>query len=185
MTFHNCWQLTYPDNKVHGANMRPIWGRQDPGGPHVGLMNFAIWVVLFINDSIWSLICTIWYLFWLGNVWKWGLFVIPIILAECRYSIAIKRYLWPMELFTINVPILYFRPMWFTWRLRNDRRWLTAFTRSCYESLEPDCYQTLNIGRVIELTLVRATLASVRFTFISPANRWPLERAAAIVNELF
>ena len=32
-----------PDNKAHGANMRPIWGRQDPGGPHVGPMNFAIW----------------------------------------------------------------------------------------------------------------------------------------------
>ena len=25
--------------------MGPIWGRQDPGGPHVGPMNFAIWVV--------------------------------------------------------------------------------------------------------------------------------------------
>ena len=23
--------------------MGPIWGRQDPGGPHVGIMNFAIW----------------------------------------------------------------------------------------------------------------------------------------------
>ena len=33
----------YPDSKVHGANMGPIWGRQDPGGPHVGPMNFAIW----------------------------------------------------------------------------------------------------------------------------------------------
>ena len=32
-----------PDSKVHGANMGPIWGRQDPGGPHVGPMNFAIW----------------------------------------------------------------------------------------------------------------------------------------------
>ena len=31
------------DSKVHGANMGPIWGRQDPGGPHVGPMNFAIW----------------------------------------------------------------------------------------------------------------------------------------------
>ena len=26
--------------------MGPIWGRQDPGGPHVGHMNFAIWVVI-------------------------------------------------------------------------------------------------------------------------------------------
>ena len=34
-----------PDSKVHGANMGPIWGRQDPGGPHVGPMNFAIWDV--------------------------------------------------------------------------------------------------------------------------------------------
>ena len=34
-----------PDSKVRGANMGPIWGRQDPGGPHVGATNFAIWVI--------------------------------------------------------------------------------------------------------------------------------------------
>ena len=34
----------YPDSKVHGANMGPSWGRQDPGGLHDGHMNFAIWV---------------------------------------------------------------------------------------------------------------------------------------------
>ena len=33
------------DSKVHGANMGPIWGRKDPGGPHVGPMNLAIWVM--------------------------------------------------------------------------------------------------------------------------------------------
>ena len=32
-----------PDSKVHAVIMRSIWGRQDPGGPHVGPMNFAIW----------------------------------------------------------------------------------------------------------------------------------------------
>ena len=32
-----------PDSRVHGANMGPIWGRQDPGGPHVGPINIAIW----------------------------------------------------------------------------------------------------------------------------------------------
>ena len=32
-----------PDSKIHGANMGSIWGRQDPGGPHVGPINFAIW----------------------------------------------------------------------------------------------------------------------------------------------
>ena len=35
-----------PDSKVHGGNMGPIWGRQDPGGPHVGPVNFSIWVVM-------------------------------------------------------------------------------------------------------------------------------------------
>ena len=34
---------TIPDSKVYGANIGPTWGRQDPGGPQVGPMNFAIW----------------------------------------------------------------------------------------------------------------------------------------------
>ena len=34
-----------PDSKANGANMGPGWGRQDPGGPHVGPVNFAIWGV--------------------------------------------------------------------------------------------------------------------------------------------
>ena len=34
--------MSAPDSKVHVANMGPIWGRQDPGGRHVGPMNFAI-----------------------------------------------------------------------------------------------------------------------------------------------
>ena len=37
--------INFPDSKVHGANMGSIWGRQDPGGPHVGPMNFVIWVI--------------------------------------------------------------------------------------------------------------------------------------------
>ena len=32
-----------PNSKVHGVSMGPIWGRQDPGGPHIGPMNFALW----------------------------------------------------------------------------------------------------------------------------------------------
>ena len=46
---HNIWHTrtiylyptlchSYLNSKVHGANMGPIWGRQDPGGPHVGPM---------------------------------------------------------------------------------------------------------------------------------------------------
>ena len=42
----------YPDSKVHGANMGFIWGRQDPGGPLVGPMNFAIWVVVMFTKYI-------------------------------------------------------------------------------------------------------------------------------------
>ena len=38
-----------PDSKVHGDNMGPIWGRQDPGGPHVGPMNFC-YLRCFIYD---------------------------------------------------------------------------------------------------------------------------------------
>ena len=35
-----------PGNKVHGAYKGPIWGQQDPGGPHVGLMILTIWVLV-------------------------------------------------------------------------------------------------------------------------------------------
>ena len=38
--------LTYPDTMVRGANMGPIWGRQDPGGPHVGPTNLVFLVVI-------------------------------------------------------------------------------------------------------------------------------------------
>ena len=41
----NGYSVSYgsPDSKVHGSNMGPIWGRQDPVGPHIGPMNLAIW----------------------------------------------------------------------------------------------------------------------------------------------
>ena len=49
--FEKKWRLVcedriYPDSKVHGTNMGPTWGWQDPGGPHVSPMNRAIWVLL-------------------------------------------------------------------------------------------------------------------------------------------
>ena len=37
------------DSKVHEANMGPIWGQKDPGGPHVCPVNFAFWV---LHESI-------------------------------------------------------------------------------------------------------------------------------------
>ena len=51
-----------PNSKVHGANMRPIWGRQDPGGLYVGPMNFAIrdslvlWIVKLHEVYTWFMI---------------------------------------------------------------------------------------------------------------------------------
>ena len=44
-----CPRVGAPDSKVHRANMGPIWGRQDPGGPHDGPMNLAI-----RGDSVYS-----------------------------------------------------------------------------------------------------------------------------------
>ena len=35
-----------PDSKVYGVCMGPTWGRQEPGGPHVGPTNLALWVSL-------------------------------------------------------------------------------------------------------------------------------------------
>ena len=62
------WVLTYPDSKFHEANMGPIWGRQEPGGPHVGPMNLVIWVVIpeyccFSTRRLNSL--------WTSDIWRY------------------------------------------------------------------------------------------------------------------
>ena len=44
-------RIAGPDSKVHGANMGPTWGRQDPGGPHVGHLYLAIWRVIISSDN--------------------------------------------------------------------------------------------------------------------------------------
>ena len=41
VTLMNMGTMTNSDSKLHGANMGHIWGRRDPGGPHVGPMNFC------------------------------------------------------------------------------------------------------------------------------------------------
>ena len=46
-----------PDSNVHGANMGPIWGWQDPDGPHVGPMNLAIWDIAHVTCETWYRIC--------------------------------------------------------------------------------------------------------------------------------
>ena len=51
-------QLYISDSKVHGANMGPIWGRQDSGGPHDGPMNFAMWDLISFEANGIRLIVT-------------------------------------------------------------------------------------------------------------------------------
>ena len=41
-----------PDRKVHGANMGPIWGRDDTGEPHDGAMNYAIWAEFILSNGL-------------------------------------------------------------------------------------------------------------------------------------
>ena len=69
----------YPDSKVHGANVGPTWGRQDPGGPHVGPMNFANWVFVgFIYYRWWSSLWLVW--------WGWSTHIrstTPASFAKC------------------------------------------------------------------------------------------------------
>ena len=40
-----------PDSKVYGANIGPTWGQQDPGGPYVDPMNFAIWDIQYVANT--------------------------------------------------------------------------------------------------------------------------------------
>ena len=44
--------VNIPDSKVHGANMGPIWGRQDPGGPYVGPMNMLFGMVSLMRKPL-------------------------------------------------------------------------------------------------------------------------------------
>ena len=68
----------YRDSKAHGANMGPIWGRQDPGGPHVCPMNFAIWGVYPIKYHSLVVPCFDWVVLSLLDENKWFIEKFPI-----------------------------------------------------------------------------------------------------------
>ena len=57
--FHLFIVTHFPDSKIHGANMGPIWGRKDPGGPHVAPMNLVIWFGNSLNQLIQLIIISI------------------------------------------------------------------------------------------------------------------------------
>ena len=44
--------VSYPDNKVHGANMGPTWALSAPDGPNVVPMNFAIRVIEHLSNIV-------------------------------------------------------------------------------------------------------------------------------------
>ena len=69
--------MMLPDSKGHGANMEPTWGRQDPGWPHVGPMNFPIWdhVIHTLMNEIFK-----WRLF--ASRQSWHIFVVNILVQE-------------------------------------------------------------------------------------------------------
>ena len=48
----NCIVRINPDSKVHEACMGPTWGRQDPGGPHVGPWTLLSGKFLILPDVI-------------------------------------------------------------------------------------------------------------------------------------
>ena len=55
------WITNIPDSKVHGANMGPIWDRQDPGVPSVGPMNLVNRdTVVFTVSKVMTPISTYW-----------------------------------------------------------------------------------------------------------------------------
>ena len=63
------WSEDFPDSKVHGANMGPTWGRQNPGGPMLApwtlLSGFPIWSG---NDYYFEIIFHIFILFYFYSV---------------------------------------------------------------------------------------------------------------------
>ena len=67
-----------PDSKVHGAYMGPTWGRQDPGGPHVGPMILAICESYHITCAADQMTLTRQKIE--NNLWLWNLVIPPLTL---------------------------------------------------------------------------------------------------------
>ena len=77
-----------PDSNVRGTSMGPTWGRQDPGGHHVGQVNLAIWDVIpnkcihlqYFPELIWyNHVCLLWSQSW----WRHHMETFSALLALC------------------------------------------------------------------------------------------------------
>ena len=60
------WSHDTADSKVHGANMGPIWDRQDPCGHRVGHMNLAMW-----DGKDVRIVCPLWKPDMVDSLHKW------------------------------------------------------------------------------------------------------------------
>ena len=97
---HGGWNI--PDSKVHGANMGPTLGRQDPSGPNVGHVNFAIWDVFYgvccnkysicykIIIEIWSS-GLLWYQETLQLDMKLRYDILKMVISRISYNLIISR----------------------------------------------------------------------------------------------
>ena len=75
--------------------MGPIWGRQDPGGPHDGLMNFAIWNVY----------CT---LQWNAGGQNWSVFIDIVTIAGLRKRQGFPLCSMPFPCWLLGTKMQYF-----------------------------------------------------------------------------
>ena len=81
--------------------MGPIWGRQDPGGPHVGPMNLAIWGLLLLmrpqEPAYWHQWCNI------VQLHRWVIFVNVTRAHDERYVRCISMKILPLALFLVVI----------------------------------------------------------------------------------
>ena len=104
-----------PDSKVNGVNVRRTWGRQDPGGPHVGHMNFAIWDISYRTNDFNRL----------ANLITISLqHIIPYVwICSIKYrsdNVCISHYnhmkLWIIDIHTLlSLDVSIFRPLLMLW----------------------------------------------------------------------
>ena len=123
------WNGVYPPWFIHvylpqyvlsliARFMGPIWGRQDPGGPHVGPMIFAIWDVPYVFMDTTAIDKT---------NFKWTLFLLDVyLLIHFETSLCTKHILMHYN----NYIVIWFKewPKTFpSWHIRNR----TGFRAIC------------------------------------------------------
>ena len=151
---------TLTDSRVHGAIMGTTWGRQDPGGPHVGPTNLAIRAVALYRLAQLTLQCVPLIRAWL---------VVSRVLSEvgfvryCYYHAGKLHYhrsrmIVPMWFITVT-------SQWARWRLKSPTSRL--FTQAFIQAQIKNKHQS------------SASLAFVRGIHRWPVNtphRWPVMR---------